>query len=367
MEPFIHDAEFPFVFCRDCQWACITDELATHLRRHHPFIPAARRRAIIQEVQQVPGLIQNQDALQGYILPTGRVAIPYIQAPKDDGLRCRACGFVVRQVGHMQAHCRTQHGWINDWKHGGNIKARAREAREVPRDVPWAGGVWCQKLFPSRAASSWFEVKHGASIGVSIVEAAASTGGSAGAGDEASGSSGILAMLDEWEMRQEQRFQQGQAMRRVEALDPKNEANSWLQRVGWTRHLAGFQADEVQQWTREPDEEEALLQCMSEQCHQVLEEAYRTCRSWRIGLSAMFEMNRREVGRAARRPFEPRMEADSWARYKGVMLTIIRVVHRTWQQGAKERPAYMMTSAQGRHWKALEGIYEGMPAADPAG
>ena len=66
----------------------------------------------------------------------------------------------------MQRHCKEHHNWANDWKKGGNIKAKLQE----PRQLPWITGVWCQRLFRSRAASSWFEVKSTANIGFSIVE-----------------------------------------------------------------------------------------------------------------------------------------------------------------------------------------------------
>lgn len=92
---------------------------------------------------------------------------------------------------------------------------------------------------------------------------------------------------------------------------------------------------------------------MSEQCYSLLEEVYKTCRSYRIGLPAMFEINRREVSVQAKRPFEPRMEADSWARYKGVMCRIICIIYCTKQRPREERPPYIMTSAQKRYWKGF--------------
>ncbi|PNP44458.1 hypothetical protein TGAMA5MH_03804 [Trichoderma gamsii] len=67
----------------------------------------------------------------------------------------------------------------------------------------------------------------------------------------------------------------------------------------------------------------------------------------------MFEMNRREVSVQAKRPFEPRMEEDSWARYKGVMCKIICIIYRTKQRPREERPPYAMTSAQKRYWKGF--------------
>lgn len=248
----------------------------------------------------------------------------------------------------MQLHCKTEHGWVNDWKKGGNIKAKLQE----PRQLPWISGVWCQRLFPSRAASSWFKVKSTADIGFSIVENKP-TANKEDNDEDDNQAAVLLAALDEWDNIQEQRYTDGQAMRRVEALDPKNEANSWLQRVGWTRHLEGLEVEELQQFIKAPAEDEMLLQYMSEQCHNLLDEAYKTCRSYRIGLPAMFEINRREVSVQAKRPFEPRMEADSWARYKSVMCKIIWVIYRTKQRPQEERPPYAMTSTQTRYWKGF--------------
>lgn len=75
---------------------------------------------------------------------------------------------------------------------------------------------------------------------------------------------------------QEQRYADGQSMRRVEELDPKNEAISWLQRVGWTRHLNGLEVEELQELIKDPAEDERLLRCMSEQWHDLLDDAYKT-------------------------------------------------------------------------------------------
>jgi hypothetical protein len=57
------------------------------------------------------------------------------------------------------------------------------------------------------------------------------------------------------------------------------------------------------------------------------------------------------------------MEADSWARYKGVMCRIVCIVHRTKQRPKEERPPYAMTSAQRRYWKGFAkacGRYQAM-------
>lgn len=112
-------------------------------------MPATARKAIIDTVQQIPGLIQDQAQLAQYTLPDRQRAIPHIQAPKQDGLRCKACPYVVREVRRMQQHCREQHGWQNDWRRGSHKKA------EPPKrhPSPWTENVWCQRLFAGGGAS----------------------------------------------------------------------------------------------------------------------------------------------------------------------------------------------------------------------
>ncbi|KAM3558156.1 hypothetical protein ARSEF4850_004745 [Beauveria asiatica] len=194
-------------------------------------------------------------------MPAGEPAIPYITAPSRDGVRCRTCQYITRDIRRIQRHCREQHGWVNDWKKGGNIKAKQQQ----PRSLPWTSGVWCQRLFRSRAARSWVEVQAVGEVQISIIP-----NGSIiypGGEEKHDNTAAILAELDEWDDVKEQRVADGQATRRVEELDPKNAANSWLQRVGWTRHLEGLQVEELQQFAKDPDEDEALLQHMTEQCH----------------------------------------------------------------------------------------------------
>ncbi|KAK1450837.1 hypothetical protein CMEL01_16776 [Colletotrichum melonis] len=54
----------------------------------------------------------------------------------------------------MQQHCRDQHGWVNEWKKGGDVSKKSQQ----PRRLPWTTGVQCQRFFRSRAGSKWFEV-----------------------------------------------------------------------------------------------------------------------------------------------------------------------------------------------------------------
>lgn len=61
----------------------------------------------------------------------------------------------------------------------------------------WIKGVLCQRLFRSRAASSWFEVKSMASIGFSIIQNNNMTISKEDNNDDNNSQAAILAVLDE--------------------------------------------------------------------------------------------------------------------------------------------------------------------------
>jgi hypothetical protein len=121
-----------------CGYGRLADEAASHLRTEHGDISARDRSRIAREVRQLPAVVRNQAGLEGFAFPDASTqAIALLQPARTDGLRCMACPFVCRVKQTMQAHCQTQHGWVNDWKRGGNVRQRAKEVRAVP----WTTGV----------------------------------------------------------------------------------------------------------------------------------------------------------------------------------------------------------------------------------
>jgi hypothetical protein len=53
----------------------------------------------------------------------------------------------------MQEHYRKSHGWVNPRSIG-----RPAEGLSSTDNVPWIEGVACQRFFPSREGSRWFQV-----------------------------------------------------------------------------------------------------------------------------------------------------------------------------------------------------------------
>jgi hypothetical protein len=97
MEPFILLAAYGILVCKTCQWACLACEIPTHLRTYHKRLPARQRLAIAQAVLRTPGLYKSQKDLELFELPKQAVqAIPELEGPFSDGLRCKVSYLLSR-------------------------------------------------------------------------------------------------------------------------------------------------------------------------------------------------------------------------------------------------------------------------------
>ncbi|KJZ68502.1 hypothetical protein HIM_12103 [Hirsutella minnesotensis 3608] len=66
-----------------------------------------------------------------------------------------------------------------------------------------------------------------------------------------------------------------------------------------------------------------------------------------VGSAALFEVQRKEVQVKPRRPFDNRLEDDTWARYKEVWRKLMGIWWRMEQLPEDERPPYRLTKRQG--------------------
>ncbi|KAK7433631.1 hypothetical protein CaCOL14_013367 [Colletotrichum acutatum] len=226
--------------------------------------------------------------------------IEHLAAPRTDTIRCHQCPYVGRRIQRMRDHYRRDHGWRNDRKKGGNVSARSKEAR----NMPWTAGVQCQRFFPTRAGSQWFEVGRGARPGTApdaVAEAVASQ------------------RATETLRRSRQKHAE-QVRARHDGLirtdNDKLEPNPQLQRVGWAEHLRGLRISQLYE-TMAPirGAEEEVLQVMWTSFQEVLKRAKATSTPNKAGHAVLFEVQRKEVHIKPARPFDNRLEEDTWARY----------------------------------------------------
>ncbi|KAJ0128512.1 Uncharacterized protein HZ326_28398 [Fusarium oxysporum f. sp. albedinis] len=114
---------------------------------------------LVEKIKQIPNILHSQDDLRHYLqYPTDIIQpIPYLAPPKPDGLKCRACGYIIRRVQKIQNHYSEKHHWINP-------RSRGRPAPNCPAsayELPWEEHVACQRFFPSCEGSKWFQVDIG--------------------------------------------------------------------------------------------------------------------------------------------------------------------------------------------------------------
>lgn len=149
----------------------------------------------------------------------------------------------------------------------------------------------------------------------------------------------------------EKRFIEAERTKEIDGDDQKAEANAWLARTGWAQHLEGLKRCELLDLmapVHEEDEEELKELC--ESMGRVMDAAQGVCRRNTVGLAALFEINRRDNDKKAGKPFEARMESDSWVRYKEVMMTIVRVLFRVDVMDDDKRPPFQFTEEQDKLW-----------------
>ncbi|KAL3599809.1 hypothetical protein FPOAC2_04037 [Fusarium poae] len=204
-----------------------------------------------------------------------------------------------------------------------------------PSEVPWRTGVQSQQLFRNGSASGWFEVGFGAPATQTADEA---------------------AMMERavCAMKQKQEQFEREDKECIKAADGKTDANGWLERVGWANHLQGFDPEAMRRLMDPVGEEEHVLQLIHESIMRVMLQARITATPNTVGSQALFEVQRKEVDKKPRRPFDNRVEEDTWARYTAVWSKLICYVYRAEELDDDKRPGFKLTKQQGDRMDALE-------------
>ncbi|KDN59860.1 hypothetical protein CSUB01_11029 [Colletotrichum sublineola] len=340
MDPFVYNTTFSVAICKTCQFAVVADEVVTHLRTRHRSLPAARREEASQAVRACPGVIRNQEGIVALQLPGPTTKpIEHLAPPEHDGLECTTCGYVCRQQRVMQRHCRDQHGWANDWKKGGNVRRKASE----PRNIPWTKGVSCQRFFPSRAGRRWFRVSQ-------TEEADRGTQ----PGLTGTSAHDIIARIRQEEAKRVSCWTDDV----IHGADDKRDAHSWLSCVKWPEHLEGLAMAKLRETTEPIAEEEGVLQAMWTVMERVLNQARKISSPNIVGNAALFEVQRNEVHIKPRRPFDNRLEDQTWERYKGVWRKFLCIWYRTQEMADDERPPYRLTARQRQYWQRFKAAVQ---------
>jgi hypothetical protein len=110
---------------------------------------------VAEVIANIPGVTKDQSGLEEFQFPPPTInSVAFLAPPKPDGLKCRKCPYIVKHLKKIKAHC-------HDCQHWNNPQGRGRPKQvssELQVELQWREGVLCQRFFPSRQASGWFEV-----------------------------------------------------------------------------------------------------------------------------------------------------------------------------------------------------------------
>jgi hypothetical protein len=148
--PFVIIPEYQLLVCKLCGFATLPNEVNAHLRTKHKNIALECRRRLVEQVKAIPNLLQDQAKLRLPRIPIEPISC--LAAPRLDGRKCRKCGCMFRQAQKMRLHCTKAHLWKTPRERG-----RPLSGLEPAAELPWIEGVACQRFFPSREGSRWFE------------------------------------------------------------------------------------------------------------------------------------------------------------------------------------------------------------------
>ncbi|KAH7232460.1 hypothetical protein B0J15DRAFT_455425 [Fusarium solani] len=108
MEPFVYLERYRVPICKDCHFACVSNEVPAHLQTRHRHMTPAERQEVAGNIARIPGIIRDQSGLDEFRFPPPTInEIPFLVPPKSDGLKCRKCPYIAKQIQKIQAHCRT--------------------------------------------------------------------------------------------------------------------------------------------------------------------------------------------------------------------------------------------------------------------
>jgi superfamily II DNA helicase RecQ len=194
--------------------------------------------------------------------------------------------------------------------------------------------VYCQRFFIRRAASGWFRV---------------GSGGETASPDNTSQTEAAIERVQEL-FKEEAAKEAHETRMIIQVGDDRLESNGWLEFVGWATHLQGLSVTKLYSTRQDIREEETALQSAWKVMEYVLDQAQATATAAKVGKAALFEVARTALEVKPNRPFDNRLEEDTWKRYKDVFRQLLYIVYRVDDMADDEKPPFIFTTAQGDLW-----------------
>jgi superfamily II DNA helicase RecQ len=346
-EYFQHLSRWQVIICKECRFAVWPNEVQGHLRGKQHRIPAKEAQSIAEAIQEWPGITPFPSELN---VPT-YVEEPIPEIPLYvDGFQCQLdpvrCKFVGRGRESIRKHWKGEHGWSMRQQGGGSGRDKAHQVQR--RFEKGAKSVHCQRFFPSRHGSSYFEVRQPEAA--SIEQAHAST--SERAWERVWGRAN-----DYWELMQEEvrkKIQKGAA----------DEVSPWLKRTGWIEYFEDCDRDDLLQSIREPntneddnkdenedEDKEAVESAIWQAMGEVADISQTTVTQ--SGVMLRLEAIRTEMHQTRYQPLQPYQDASQINRRCRSWQQMLMFFVRTQRQHEWKSPPYRFSRRQYAAFKRL--------------
>ncbi|KAI8676076.1 hypothetical protein NCS57_00511100 [Fusarium keratoplasticum] len=105
-------------------------------------------------------------------------------------------------------------------------------------------------------------------------------------------------------------------------------------------------------------EQEHELQLIHDSLVRVMDRARTIATPTHVGSHALFEVQRKEVDKKPRRPFDNRVEDDTWTRYTAVWTKLVCYIYRAEKMPDADRPKFRLSKRQGDFMDDLADLVE---------
>ena len=338
---------FVLLYVEHAQHAVLPTQIHSHLAGpRHDISP--QQRCIMKDnvIAHTHNLITSKQELQDQLTIPNPNQPPFPEIPiYVNGLACTkdGCQFLCRQSKHMASHYQSVHHWLNPYRRGGSLRSRQNH------QYPWREKVRCQRFFTQGSRQEYFEVRP--------VNPVNTLNPASGLASYPASEAIKQHVLDQITQKQAQIRASQQSVNTPDKLD----ANPWLNRTEWPRHLNGLDFESMASWVELPQQDEVVLQAMCQNLTQVTNTAQQLIMTLECGLFARLEINRKDE-KKPRRPFQARMETQTKQRYQQVWHRIICIIYRTYQ--ATVAPPYQLTDRQRQVFHRWVELAEQAPPED---
>lgn len=352
---FDHWPQYRVIYCRQCQFCPVPDQVLGHLKQYHGHLSLAIRKEIVRIVDDLPDLARE---LRQVRYPNATTShIPQLKV-FEDGLRClgvkengQGCGQLYRTTWSMQQHCASQHGWANEQKRGGDVRTKHTHAS----NRMWATGQRCQTFFHFKPWSRLFLVDQSR------------------AGVDQQGVSHVEETLQRGKAMLAQHRRALEEYRRQKPIGDGEHhytANAWLDRTGWEHHLQNYTRAQLPELIRLPEREQLVNREGDEEkeksrveelrlwraCRmtaKMISRAQSVCHPSKMGLSALQLLNCREIGQSSNeKPFYGRQHQKTISLYTQHWTRILCYIWRT-HDSEDPAPGYRLNSRQRQRFAAF--------------